>query len=164
MNLVMRQFPVALRGRSRRRCPIRKAPVSSKRAEKKRLEQQGWPFERQTPAFLGARAAYRYMCVGALRLSSMAPLEIAKVEQDWSERGFSCGLWVDPPGQVWKDYVHATDELLMVVEGEMEVEIDGKPFRLAAGQELFIPAGAAHTVRNLGNTTARWLYGYRRRG
>jgi mannose-6-phosphate isomerase-like protein (cupin superfamily) len=94
----------------------------------------------------------------------MAPVEIAKVEQDWSERGFSCGLWVDPPGQVWKDYVHATDELLMVVEGEMEVEIDGKPFRLAAGQELFIPARATHRVRKLGNTTARRLYGYRRRG
>ena len=35
----------------------------------------------------------------------------AAVERSWRERGFSCGLWVDPPGQVWADYVHDTDEL-----------------------------------------------------
>ena len=27
---------------------------------------------------------------------------------------------------------------------------------------LFIPAGAKHTVRNVGRTESRWLYGYRR--
>lgn len=25
----------------------------------------------------------------------------AAVERSWRERVFSCGLWVDPPGQVW---------------------------------------------------------------
>jgi mannose-6-phosphate isomerase-like protein (cupin superfamily) len=30
------------------------------------------------------------------------------------------------------------------------------------GEELFIPAGAIHSVRNLGTTRACWLYGYRR--
>ena len=44
----------------------------------------------------------------------------AAVERSWRERGFSCGLWVDPPGQVWADYVHDTDELVMVVEGDVE--------------------------------------------
>ena len=44
----------------------------------------------------------------------------SKAEADWRSRRFSCGLWVDPPGQVWEDYVHATDELLMVLEGELE--------------------------------------------
>jgi hypothetical protein len=28
---------------------------------------------------------------------------------------------------------------------------------------VFIPARALHTVRNIGGTTARWLYGYRER-
>jgi len=35
----------------------------------------------------------------------------------WSARGFEGGLWVDPPGQVWEDYVHGVDELFMVGEG-----------------------------------------------
>lgn len=96
-------------------------------------------------------------------MAMAAAVEIAKIEKDWSERGFGCGLWVDPPGQVWKDYVHAVDELLMVVEGNLEIEIEGKPFRPEPGEELFIPANTRHSVRNLGKTTARWLYGYRRR-
>ena len=32
-------------------------------------------------------------------------------------RSLSCDLWVDPPGQVWEDYVHVTDESVMPVEG-----------------------------------------------
>jgi hypothetical protein len=30
------------------------------------------------------------------------------------------------------------------------------------GEELLIPAGADHSARNIGTTTARWLYGYKR--
>lgn len=80
----------------------------------------------------------------------------------WRERGFSCGLWVDPPGQVWVDYVHDVDELVMVVEGEVEFEIDGKRHYPEPGTELLIPARARHTVRNLGRSESRWLYGYKR--
>jgi quercetin dioxygenase-like cupin family protein len=72
------------------------------------------------------------------------------IERSWRERGFSCRLWVDPPGQVWADYVHDTDELVMVVEGDVEFEVAGKVHRPAPGEELFIPARARHTVRNLG--------------
>ena len=84
------------------------------------------------------------------------------VAKEWQARGFSCGLWTDPPGQVWADFVHATDELVMVVNGEVEFEVDGVVHRPEPGQELLIPAGANHTVRNLGSTTSNWLYGYKR--
>jgi uncharacterized cupin superfamily protein len=53
----------------------------------------------------------------------------AASERSWKERGFSCGLWVDQPGQVWSDYVHDTDELVMVVEGDVEFELDGEAQR-----------------------------------
>jgi len=80
----------------------------------------------------------------------------------WRELGFSCGLWVDPPRQVWADYVHDVDELVMVVKGEVEFEIAGKVHRPLPGEELLIPARAKHTVRNLGRGVSRWLYGYKR--
>jgi mannose-6-phosphate isomerase-like protein (cupin superfamily) len=83
------------------------------------------------------------------------------VAKEWQERGFSCDLWVDPPEQVWEDYVHATDELVMPVEGRLEFEFGGLCLRPAPGEEILIPAGMSHTVRNIGGTTATWLYGYR---
>jgi mannose-6-phosphate isomerase-like protein (cupin superfamily) len=89
-------------------------------------------------------------------------LDIVQVKREWRERGFSCDIWIDPPGRVWEDYVHDVDELLMVVQGQLEVEIEGQARRAETGQEIFIPARACHTVRNVGGTTARWLYGYRR--
>jgi quercetin dioxygenase-like cupin family protein len=84
------------------------------------------------------------------------------IAQSWRERGFSCSLWVDPPGQVWDDYVHEVDELVMVVDGSVEFEFDGKAHRPSPGEEVLIPARARHTVRNLGGSESRWLYGYRR--
>jgi len=80
----------------------------------------------------------------------------------WSQDGYSCNLWVDPPGQVWTDFVHPVDELVYVVEGELEMTVSGVTSRMVAGQECHIPAGAVHTLKNVGGVTARWLYGYRR--
>lgn len=87
---------------------------------------------------------------------------INSVQSDWHSRGFSCDVWNDPPGQTWEDYVHAVDELVMVLEGDVEFEFGGRILRPAVGEELLIPAGALHTVRNRGTTASRWLYGYKR--
>ena len=79
----------------------------------------------------------------------------------WKARGFGCDLWSDPAGQVWRDFVHPTDELLMVVEGELEVEMGGRTLHPCPGQEILIPARTVHTVRNVGSGRSRWLFGYR---
>lgn len=49
----------------------------------------------------------------------------------------------------------------MPLDGELEIEMDGCTFRPEPRQEVFIPAQVPHTIRNVGGTTARWLYGYR---
>ena len=85
-----------------------------------------------------------------------------RISADWAERGFNCDLWVDPPGQRWEDFVHDTDELVLVLEGVVEFEIEGRIYHPALGDELLIPAGLLHSARNIGPTTARWLYGYKR--
>ncbi|MGB2680486.1 MAG: cupin domain-containing protein, partial [Candidatus Competibacter sp.] len=77
-------------------------------------------------------------------------VDTERVRAHWNDRGFSCGLWVDPPGQVWSDFVHETDELLMPVEGEIELTVMGRTWRPALGEEVLMPAGAIHTVRNVG--------------
>jgi len=90
----------------------------------------------------------------------MKPTSIQDVSADWNARGFSCDLWTDPPGRCWEDFVHKTDELLLVVEGALELEICGVTSHPKIGEEVFIKAGEIHSVRNIGKTTARWLYGY----
>lgn len=84
-----------------------------------------------------------------------------QIATDWAARGFSCDLWIDAPGQRWEDFMHATDELVTVLEGDMEFEVEGQVHHPKPNQELLIPAGAFHSARNIGSTTARWLYGYR---
>jgi quercetin dioxygenase-like cupin family protein len=90
------------------------------------------------------------------------PPDPDEIAADWKSRGFSCELWTDPPGQRWEDFTHATDEVVIVLEGEMEFEIAGEIAHPQAGEELLIPAGAVHSARNIGSATARWLFGYRR--
>ncbi|MCA9771013.1 MAG: cupin domain-containing protein [Myxococcales bacterium] len=92
---------------------------------------------------------------------SGTPVDREQVERDWKARGFSRGLFTDPPGRCWEDYVHSVDELLMVLEGEVEIEISGVARIARPGEEIFIPARALHSVRNRGRTTSRWLYGYK---
>lgn len=91
----------------------------------------------------------------------MAAPDRTKIAAGWASRGFGCDLWTDPPGQRWEDFRHATDELVMVLEGEVEFEIAGEVRHPRIGEELLIPAGAIHSVRNVGKSTSRWLYGYR---
>jgi len=84
-----------------------------------------------------------------------------QIAADWTARLFGCDLWTDAPGQRWEDFTHATDELVTVLEGDMEFDVAGQVYHPRAGDELLIPAGAIHSARNIGGTTARWLYGYR---
>ena len=90
-------------------------------------------------------------------------MDRVKVEKDWKVRGFSCALWIDPPGQVWENYSHETDELLMLIEGNLELEMNGKISHPKVGEEVLIPANSLHAVRNIGSKTNRWLYGYKRK-
>jgi quercetin dioxygenase-like cupin family protein len=91
----------------------------------------------------------------------MAELDRAKIAAEWAARGFTCDLWTDPPGQRWEDFRHAADELVSVLEGQMEFEVAGKVHHAKIGEGLLIPAGTVHSARNVGSTTARWLYGYK---
>ena len=85
-----------------------------------------------------------------------------QIKKDWNSRGYSFGIFKDPPGQVWADFVHKTDELVVLAEGQIEIEIEGKSQQPPIGKEVFIPAKAKHTVRNVGMTINAWYYGYKK--
>ena len=88
------------------------------------------------------------------------PLNREEVAQSWSERGYSCDLFIDPPGREWNDFVHSTNELVTVVEGALRMSIEEEELIAEPGDEVFIPKGACHSVKNIHSATTKWLYGY----
>ena len=95
----------------------------------------------------------------------MAPnplIDRSNIAKDWHARGFSCGLWIDHAGREWSYDARQTDELFMVMSGELELEMEGQSTLPSLGEEIRIPAGVPHIIRNVGGKTARWLYGQRR--
>ena len=86
--------------------------------------------------------------------------KLRDIRADWAQRGFSFQYWIDPPGQVWRDFVHDVDELVVLVEGEIEIDVDGRRMRPRVGEEVMIPARARHTVSNVGQHASRWAFGY----
>ncbi|MCH7539524.1 MAG: cupin domain-containing protein [Proteobacteria bacterium] len=88
------------------------------------------------------------------------PVDRAAVAREWAAQGYSCALFVDPPGRAWNDFVHATDELVTVVEGRLEMTVAGQRFTVGPGDEVFIPRDTLHSVENIHHATTRWLYGY----
>lgn len=85
-----------------------------------------------------------------------------QVEKDWQRRGFSFGIWEDPPGRIWKDYVHDVDELFMVIEDEVTLTMSGKTLVPEIGEEILISAGEKHTVSTSNADGSRWYYGYKK--
>ncbi|MEJ2230171.1 MAG: cupin domain-containing protein [Nitrospirales bacterium] len=96
-------------------------------------------------------------------MESRSCIDRSTVAKDWNARGFSCGVWIDHAGREWKGATHETGELFMVMSGELELEMEGKRFQPSVGEEIHIPNDVPYTIRNIGGTTARWLYGQKRK-
>jgi quercetin dioxygenase-like cupin family protein len=65
------------------------------------------------------------------------------------------------PGVTAPRHSHPGEEIVYAIEGEMEYYIDGKPpIKLKAGEVLFIPYGAVHSVKNIGTGNAGELATY----
>ncbi len=88
------------------------------------------------------------------------PVDATKVREDWRNRGYSCEWFVDPPGREWNDFVHAANELVTVVDGQLALTVGEEKMLLEPGDEAFIPKGAIHSVKNVHHATTRWLFGY----
>ena len=90
------------------------------------------------------------------------PVADHTVMLDWKKRGFDCHTFIDPPGQKWNDFTHATDEVGTVIEGQLLITMKNKCFLADPGDEIFIPKNVSHSVANQSNGITRWLFGYNR--
>ena len=65
------------------------------------------------------------------------------------------------PGVVAPRHSHPGEEIIYVIEGSLEYEVDGKPpVTLKAGDVLFIPYGGIHSAKNVGSGNAAELATY----
>jgi len=65
------------------------------------------------------------------------------------------------PGVAFPRHRHPGEEIIYVLEGTFEYEVEGKPpVTLKAGDVLFIPAGTIHAAKNVGSTNAAELATY----
>ena len=65
------------------------------------------------------------------------------------------------PGVAFGRHTHPGEEIINVLEGTFEYEVEGRPpVTLKAGDVLFIPAGTIHSARNLGTGRAAELATY----
>ncbi len=90
-------------------------------------------------------------------------MDLGALERSFVERGYSFGIFVDPPGQEWLGFVHDVDEIVVPLEGSVTITVAGKVHRPAIGDEVFIPAHAVHDVVTGPEGGSRWAYGYRSR-
>ena len=56
--------------------------------------------------------------------------------------------------------MHGCNELVTVAEGRLEMTVGAQTDILEEGDEVFIPKGAVHSVKNIHAVTTRWYYGY----
>jgi quercetin dioxygenase-like cupin family protein len=65
------------------------------------------------------------------------------------------------PGVAFGKHTHPGEEIIYVLEGSLEYQIEDKPpVTLKAGDVLFIPAGTVHSARNAGSVTGSELATY----
>jgi quercetin dioxygenase-like cupin family protein len=80
---------------------------------------------------------------------SVAGFEVVQVRVDFA------------PGAAFGRHKHPGEEIAYVLEGTLEYELEGgPPVTLEAGEVLFIPAGAIHAARNVGEGNAAELATY----
>ena len=116
----------------------------------------------------------RAMATAALIAASVFALPVARAQQagikrtdlqrhDLSVPGREAvQVRVDiDPGVAFGRHTHPGEEIIYVLDGSLEYDIDGKPpMTLKAGDVLFIPAGTIHAAKNVGSVTASELATY----
>jgi quercetin dioxygenase-like cupin family protein len=65
------------------------------------------------------------------------------------------------PGVAFGKHTHPGEEIIYVLEGSLEYQVEGKPpITLKAGDVLFIPAGTIHAAKNVGSGNGAELATY----
>jgi len=115
----------------------------------------------------------RIMVLAVLIVGSALALQLARAQQAGSKRtdlqrhDLSAPgrevvqVRVDfDPGYVSPRHTHPGEEIIYVLEGTLQYEIDGKLVTAKPGDALFVPAGTVHSAKNVGTINGAELATY----
>lgn len=89
-------------------------------------------------------------------------MDIEEVKKSWIKRGFSFAIGTIKAGDAIHKARHEDkDELVMMEAGSYKFTLADNAFTQAGNEEVFIPAGVMHSIKNLSDRDATIFYGYR---
>lgn len=88
------------------------------------------------------------------------PVSAKSVKSDWQKQGFSFGIFQDVAGQEWNDFMHSTDEFVVVAEGNLTISVGSEAAACEAGDLVRIPSGTVHSLKTTSQSGSVWFYGY----
>lgn len=101
-------------------------------------------------AMLMAGAGLLSSAAGAQQFDARGIARTESVRHDFDGNREAIQVRVDfAPGASFPKHSHPGVEIAYVLSGTIEYEMNGKTFRLQAGESLYIPAGAAHSAKNV---------------
>lgn len=82
------------------------------------------------------------------------------VKAAWEKQGFSFGIFRDVYGQEWNDFIHNTDEFVVVAAGRLSITVGFETADCEAGDLVRIPRGSLHSLKTTSQNGSVWFYGY----
>ena len=94
------------------------------------------------------------------RRDSGAPTSSSRISASPGREVIQARVDLGPTAPLVK-HTHPGEEIIYILEGSLEYEVDGQPTRTYnAGDALTVPAGVIHAVRNVGSGNAAELATY----
>ncbi|MCM2423309.1 MULTISPECIES: cupin domain-containing protein [Streptomyces] len=75
-----------------------------------------------------------------------------------STSGFGGVMYLDPAEFVTEHYHPYSEEFIHVIDGELEMTLDGEPLKLGPGDSLLVPIGVRHRLVNIGEVKAHCAF------
>ena len=92
----------------------------------------------------------------SLPLSAMLRLRL-------TQENYEVFQWCDNPEMVYGNHMHAEDQSHWIISGTLEIAVEQVgTFELNAGDRDFLPAGAYHSARVIGEEPVMYLIGIKR--
>ncbi len=84
-----------------------------------------------------------------MKISSLADYQVGAIvsRQITKSEGGNITLFAFDEGQELSEHSTPFDALVQVLDGELDIRIDGKPFLLKTGESILMPANHPHALK-----------------